>query len=312
MTKSNSTKGTLKRNVQIKSEPRIIKKRQARCEEQRRQHPLGKRGAAERRAQPMRGRIRKAPDRHSGGVLSWHAMPREPDQKQTRVRSSPAATAAERGATHHMVVRQALSQADTDFVLRLQRFPPEELDDDTAEFAGIGKDIWTVWPHCHQSKVPATEGARALELMKGVLAAADVCPACPFPPHEHRIYEVEMLRYTGAGSACPVHKDSGLERVTAPIARQGAVVCTLQQQCQGGILHVARRDCGRIVCREGGGPQDIARDATAVLMAAGDACVLANVDHMVTRLASGKRSVLTARIVCPESSRRAPTHRVKE
>ena len=116
-----------------------------------------------------------------------------------------------------------------------------------------------------------------------------------------------MLAYVGAGAAAPVHKDSALPGTSVPLRQQGALLCTLQQECQGGILHVARRECGEIKCRDGsgGGPSDIGRDAVAINMSAGDACMLANVDHMVTRVASGSRAVLSARIACPMQRQRS-------
>ena len=119
------------------------------------------------------------------------------------------------------------------------------------------------------------------------------------------------MEYVGAGSRCVTHQDDALPGVLVPLQNQGALVVTLQQACQGGILHVARRLCGRILCHRGerGSPQDIARDAVAINMLPGDACLMSNVDHLVTPLASGSRVTLTVRLECPTAATRSVRRR---
>ena len=87
--------------------------------------------------------------------------------------------------------------------------------------------------------------------------------------------------------------------------QQGALLVMLNCGCQGGILHVARRQNGRIVQREGhgGGPRDIAREAVGLVLHPGAAAILANVDHCVSRIASGSRALLAARLSCPAAGR---------
>jgi len=200
----------------------------------------------------MSGRKRKAPDRLGGDVLPWHAVPGRPQSQHPRSSSGVQATRAPDSSLHCTAMSRVLSQEEVEAILQLQNFDPDELDEETAAFAGRGKDIWTLWPHCQQSKVPMKASTLALEKIRKVLSALDTCPACSLPPTDHRVHEVEMFRYTGAGAACTTHKDTEMDKVSVPLKQQGAVMCCLRQQCQGGILHVGRRICGRIVCRTGG------------------------------------------------------------
>ena len=206
------------------------------------------------------------------------------------------------------MARQALPLESVHFLLGLQeRCSSDDLDDTAATFAGRGKRVWTLWPHCMGSSVNATAAGQARLAANQILDALAACPACGALAADHTVHEVSMLAYVGAGAAAPVHKDSALPGTSVPRRQQGALLCTLQQECQGGILHVARRECGEIKCRDGsgGGPSDIGRDAVAINMSAGDACMIANVDHMVTRVASGSRAVLSARIACPMQRQRS-------
>ena len=268
---------------------------------------LGTRGARGASSQQMSARKRKRPDRCSGALISCHSTPLDPCVQQQR-RHCIGREAAEDKGHHHVVARQALPLESVRFLIGLQeRCSPDELDDTTATFAGRGKRVWTLWPHCMGSSVNATAAGQARLAANQILDALAACPACGALAADHTVHEVSMLAYVGAGAAAPVHKDSALPGTSVPLRQQGALLCTLQQECQGGILHVARRECGEIKCRDGSGngPRDIGRDAVAINMSAGDACMIANVDHMVTRVASGSRAVLSARISCPMQRQRS-------
>ena len=267
---------------------------------------LGTRGARGGSSPQMSARKRKRPDAHSGALMSWHSTPLDPTVQQQR-RHCLGREAAEDQGHHHVVARQALPLESVRFLLGLQRCAPDELDEATATFAGKGKRVWTLWPHCMGSSVTGTAAAQARRAVKQILDQLATCPACGALAAAHAVHEVSLLVYVGAGAASPVHKDSALPGVAAPLRQQGALLCVLQRECQGGILHVARRACGEIKCRDGSGngPRDIGRDAVAINMSAGDACMIANVDHMVTRVASGSRAVLSARISCTMQRQRS-------
>ena len=129
----------------------------------------------------MSGRKRKAPDRLSGELLQWHVAPSTPEQQCTRNKAAKAAESAAVTARHHTLMRQAMHPDDVDYILQLQRFAPDTLDEETAQFAGIGKDIWTLWPHSMDSSITPTASARALEKMRRVLAALDNFPRVLIP-----------------------------------------------------------------------------------------------------------------------------------
>ena len=158
----------------------------------------------------MSARKRKRPDRCSGALLSCHAIPLDACVQRQR-RHCIGREAAEDKGHHHVVARRALPLESVRFLLGLQeRCSPDELDDTTATFAGRGKRVWTLWPHCMGSSVNATAAGQARLAANQILDALAACPACGALAADHTVHEVSMLAYVGAGAGAPVHKDSAL------------------------------------------------------------------------------------------------------
>ena len=244
-------------------------------------------------------------DRHGGELLLCHARPLAPNGRPRR--HPPRVVDS---GLHFTVARDALKRDDIEWALRLQRDTrPDQLDADTAAFVGDGRLVWSVWPKAQGSAVSGMAAARARELVNGVLGQIGACPACGNGGREHRVHEVELMHYKGSGAACPVHTDSPLPNVACPVREQGALLVTLKQDCQGGVLYVADRQCGRIHGGDDRGPRDLGRDAQTLLLHPGDAVMLANVDHGVTPLASGSRALLSCRLSCPAAARREVVRR---
>ena len=152
----------------------------------------------------------------------------------------------------------------------------------------------------------ATHSGFALECAKRALQALE-CRVCGQAGDQHKVAEIFLQSYKGSLAAIPVHRDDPIPGVSAPPYRQGALVCMLKCACQGGVLHVAKRPCGNIIVRkgDGDGPKDLGRDANAVNLEAGDACLLSQVHHLVTKIQSGERVIMSARLSCPEHCMRA-------
>ena len=245
---------------------------------------------------------RQRPDRHSGVLLPCHARPLGPQEGRSRRHPTQR---VDKGK-HFTITHNALNGDEIQWALQLQQdCKPDRLDAETAAFVGTGKHVWSAWPHACGSSVTCTAASHVRRIIDNVLDQVGACPACAQDGSGHKVLEVTMMHYRGSRAACPVHRDSLiLDEADCPERQQGALLIALKQACQGGILYVADRPCGRIVQPPGRGPQDIARDAAPLLLDPGDAVMLANVDHCVTALASGTRALLSARLACPRVTNR--------
>ena len=248
------------------------------------------------------GSKRRKLDRAGGAVLPWHAVPLQPDERTARRQPR-----CDDHGRHHLVTRNVMASTDREWLLQLQQhMQPDQLDEATAAVVGAQRKFWTAWPHACGSNLSSTSAQHARELVNEVLnKISGVCPACDQDANTHKVHEIELMEYRGAGASCAVHKDDVMPGVDRLERQQGTLLVMLNIGCQGGILHVARRQNGRIVQRvgHGGGPRDIARDAVGLVLLPGDAVILANVDHCVSRIASGSRALLAARLSCPAAGR---------
>lgn len=242
--------------------------------------------------------------REGGALLSWHAVPVRPELRPRREHQQLPPPSCTDAGRHHVAIREAASVAHVEALLAMQRdYPPDRLVGATAEWVGPHKKIWSAWPHALGSNINSSKAGYARRVVGDVLDKMYrnniLCPACHGEVIGHTVHEVTIMEYIGAGAACKVHKDSALPGLMVPRHRQGAVLLMLRQDCQGGVLHVAHRHCGSIVTDWKGRPKDMGRDAVGLVLHPGDAAMIANVDHCVSRIASGSRALLAARVSCP-------------
>lgn len=209
---------------------------------------------------------------------------------------------------HYRVVEHALDNKDMEYLVKLRDTRMDPFNDATLTFLGPSKRVATLWPHCLNSAVSKRNSRKSRETVNHLLRMLESkgnCPTCGNAPLSHKVHEVQLMDYVDAGAWSPVHQDSPLEddlvvAQKVPLERQGALICMLERCCQGGILHISNNLHGRIAhYHESGEPLDLLRDAVPIHLMNGDVCMFANVEHMVTRLESGTRLVMSVRISCP-------------
>ena len=166
---------------------------------------LGTRGAdTERASSNGENKRRKVKlDRAGGTVLPWHAVPLQPEERTRRRQQRN-----DDHGPHHLVTRNVMAATDREWLLQLQQgMQPDQLDEATAALAGAQRTFWTAWPHARGSNLSSTSAQHARKLVNDVLnKISGVCPACNQDANTHKVHEIELMQYCGAGESCGVHK----------------------------------------------------------------------------------------------------------